>query len=74
MRVSAAALLIGIGGSVLLCACGLGGTAVSTAAGGASEVQQAQQARATEERVKRQLDEATRAAAEQRSAAESSAQ
>jgi hypothetical protein len=74
MRARTAVLLIAIGSTAWLSACGLGGTAVSTAAGGASEVEQAKQARGTEERVKRQLDEANRAAAEQRSAAESSAQ
>lgn len=73
MRVNTAALLIGVGGALLLSACGVD-TAVSTAAGGASEIQQAKDAKATEERVKRQVDEAVHAAAEQRSAAESSAQ
>ncbi len=55
-----------------LCAgCGLAGTAVGTGAGAAAEVQQAQQAKQDEDRVKRELDEAQRAAAQQRSDAES---
>jgi|SRR5580692_4521538 hypothetical protein len=55
-----------------LCAgCGLAGTAVATGAGAAAEVQEAQQAKATEDRVKRELAEAQQAAAQQRSDAES---
>ncbi len=55
-----------------LCAgCGLAGTAVATGTGAAAEVQQAQQAKQTEDRVKRQLDEANRVAAQQRNDAES---
>jgi hypothetical protein len=54
-----------------LCAgCGLAGTAVTTGAGAAAEVQQAQQAKADEDRVKRELDAAQQAAAQQRSDAE----
>ena len=54
-----------------LCAgCGLAGTAVGTGAGAAAEVQQAQQAKQDEERVKRELDAAQQAAAQQRSDAE----
>jgi hypothetical protein len=51
--------------------CGLAGTAVATGAGAAAEVQEAQQAKQTEDRVKQQLDQAQRAAAQQRSDAES---
>ncbi len=54
-----------------MCAgCGLAGTAVATGTGAAAEVQEAQQAKATEDRVQRQLDEAQRAAAQQRTDAE----
>ncbi len=54
-----------------LCAgCGLAGVAVTAPAGAAAEVQQAQQAKATEDKVKRELDEAQHAAAQQRSDAE----
>jgi hypothetical protein len=54
-----------------LCAgCGLAGTAVATGTGAAAEVQQAQQAKQTEDRVKRELDEAQQAAAQQRNEAE----
>lgn len=55
-----------------LCAgCGLAGTAVATGTGAAAEAQQAQQAKATEDRVKRELDQAQQAAAQTRSDAES---
>jgi hypothetical protein len=55
-----------------LCAgCGLAGTAVATGTGAAAEVQQAQQAKQTEDRVKRELDQAQQAAAQQRNDAES---
>jgi hypothetical protein len=57
-----------------LSGCGLGETAVSAAAGGSSEVQQAQQAKATENQVRKQLDDAAKTAEAQRRAAESSAQ
>jgi hypothetical protein len=50
--------------------CGVSETAVSAAAGGASEVEQAKQARATEERVKQQLDSAMQAETQHRQAAE----
>lgn len=51
--------------------CGLAGTAVATGTGAAAEVQQAQQAKQTEDRVKRELAEAQAAAAQQRNDAES---
>lgn len=55
-----------------LCAgCGLAGTAVATGTGAAAEVQEAQQAKQTEDRVKRELDAAQQAAAQQRNDAES---
>ena len=55
-----------------LCAgCGLAGTAVATGTGAAAEVQQAQQAKQTEDRVKHDLDAAQQAAAQQRNDAES---
>jgi hypothetical protein len=55
-----------------LCAgCGLAGTAVATGAGAAAEVQQAEQAKQMEDRVKRELDQAQRTAAQQRTDAES---
>jgi tRNA1(Val) A37 N6-methylase TrmN6 len=58
-----------------LCAgCGLAGTAVATGTGAAAEVQQAQQAAQIEDRVKREVDQAQQAAAQQRKDAESQAQ
>jgi hypothetical protein len=54
-----------------LCAgCGLAGTAVATGTGAAAEVQQAQQAKPIEDRVKRELDQAQQDAAQQRQDAE----
>jgi hypothetical protein len=55
-----------------LCAgCGLAGTVVATGTGAAAEVQEAQQAKQTEDRVKRELEDAQRVAAQQRNDAES---
>lgn len=55
-----------------LCAgCGLAGTTMAVGTGAAAEVQQAQQAKQTEDRVKRELDQAQQTAAQQREAAES---
>jgi hypothetical protein len=55
-----------------ICAgCGLAGTTVATGAGAAAEVQQAQQAKADEDKVKRELDQAQRDAAKQRDDADS---
>jgi Na+-translocating ferredoxin:NAD+ oxidoreductase RNF subunit RnfB len=62
MPVAAAALCAG---------CGLAGTAVATGTGAAVEVQQAQQAKQMEDRVKRELDQAQQSAAQQRNDAES---
>ncbi len=54
-----------------LCAgCGLAGTAVATGAGATAELEEAKQAKQTEDRVKRELDAAQQAAAQQRNDAE----
>lgn len=57
-----------------LAACGLGETAISAAAGGTSEAEQAKEALKTEARVKQQLNDAAALAAQQRQTAEASAQ
>lgn len=57
-----------------LAACGLGETAVSAAAGGASEAEQAKEALKTEARVKQQLDATAALEAQRRQAAEASTQ
>jgi len=57
-----------------LAACGVGETAISTAAGGASEAQQAKEALKTEARVKQQLDAAAALDAQRRQAAERESQ
>jgi len=57
-----------------LSACGLGETAVSAAASGASQAEQAKEALRTEARVKQQLDAAAALDAEHRQAAEASSQ
>jgi hypothetical protein len=57
--------------AALCTGCGLAGTAVATGTGAAAEVQEAQQAKQTEDRVKRELDQAQQAAAQQRNDAES---
>ena len=54
--------------------CGLAGTAVATGAGAAAEVQDAKQAKQTEDRIKQQLDQAQQAAAQQRANSESQGQ
>jgi hypothetical protein len=59
---------------LLIAGCGLGETAVSSASGASAEVKEAQQAKATEEHVKQQLDDAANTAKEPREAAEHSAQ
>ena len=66
LRLVLPALAIGAGAG-----CGLAGTAVATGAGAAAEVQEAQQAKQTEDRVKREIDQAQQAAAQQRADAES---
>ncbi len=64
--------------SVVMClplaACGLGETAVSAAAGSASEIQQAKDGLKTEARVKQQLDDAAALEGQRRHAAEADAQ
>ena len=57
-----------------LTACGLGETAISAAAGGASEAAQAKEALRIEERVKQQLDATATLEAQRRQAAEASSQ
>jgi len=57
-----------------LAGCGLGETAVSAAAGAASQADQVKEALRTEERVKQQLDAAAALEAQQRQAAEASSQ
>jgi len=57
-----------------LTACGVGETAISAAAGGASEAQQAKDALKTEARVKQQLDAAVKLDAQRRQDAETSSQ
>lgn len=56
--------------AALSAGCGLAGTTVAAGTGAAAEVQQAQQAKQTEDRVKRELDQAQQAAAQQRNDAE----
>jgi len=60
--------------SVLLAGCGLGETAVSAAAGGASQVEQAKQAKRTEARVNAELEAAAKVSADRRTAAETATQ
>jgi hypothetical protein len=57
-----------------LAACGLGETAVSAAAGAASEAEQAKEALRTEARVKQQLDAAATLEAQRRQAADANSQ
>jgi hypothetical protein len=57
-----------------LTACGLGETAVSAAAGGASEAAQAKEALRIEARVKQQLDATATLEAQRRQVAEASSQ
>lgn len=64
--------------AIMMClplgACGLGETAVSTAAGSASEIQQAKDGLKTEARVKQQLDDAAALEGQRRRAAEADSQ
>jgi hypothetical protein len=57
-----------------LAACGVGETAISAAAGGASEAQQAKEALKTEARVKQQVDAAVALDAQHRQDAETNSQ
>jgi hypothetical protein len=59
---------------LMLAACGLGETAVSAAAGGASEAEQAKEALRTEARVRQQLDAAAAVEAKRRQDADTSSQ
>jgi len=59
---------------VTLSACGVGETAVSAAAGSASEAEQAKEALRTEARVKQQLDAAATLEAQRRQAADAGSQ
>jgi hypothetical protein len=60
--------------SLPLTACGLAETGAAAAAGGASEVQQAKEAKATEERVKKQVEAAVQQATDRQHAAEAESQ
>ena len=65
-------LILAFMGCLTLAACGLGETAVSAAAGAATQVEQAKEGLRTEARVKQQLDAAATLEAQHRQAAESS--
>ncbi len=67
-------LTIAVATALLVAGCGLGETVTTSAAGAASEAQQAKQAQATEKSVQQQLDAASRADAQKREAAEQEAQ
>lgn len=58
----------------MLAGCGLAETGAVAAAGGASQAQQAREAKQTEARVKQQLDAAMQVDAQQRHAAEAESQ
>jgi hypothetical protein len=67
-------VILGTLACLLLAACGVGETAISAAAGGASEAQQAKDGVKMEARVKQQVDAAVALDAERRQAAETSSQ
>lgn len=67
-------VILGFLACLPLAACGVGETAISAAAGSASEVQQAKDALKTEARVKQQLDAAAALDAQRRKAAEAESQ
>jgi len=67
-------LILALMGCLTLAACGLGETAVSAAAGAASQTEQAKEGLRTEARVKQQLDAAATLEAQRRQAADSSTQ
>jgi hypothetical protein len=67
-------LIVGFLACLTLAACGVGETAISAAAGGASEAAQAKEALKTEARVKQQLDAAAALEAQRRQAADTSTQ
>jgi len=64
-------VILGFLACLTLAACGVGETAISAAAGGASEAEQAKEALKTEARVKQQLDAAAALDAQRRQAADS---
>ena len=66
--------ILGFLACLLLAACGVGESAISAAAGGASEAQQAKEALKTEARVKQQVDAAVALDAQRRQAAETESQ
>ena len=66
--------ILGFVACLPLAACGVGETAISAAAGGASEAQQAKEAKKTEARVKQQVDAAVALDAQRRQAAEAESQ
>jgi hypothetical protein len=67
-------VILGFLACLPLAGCGVGETAISAAAGGASEAEQAKEALKTEARVKQQLDAAAALDAQRRQAAETSSQ
>ena len=67
-------VVLGLLACLTLAACGVGETAISAAAGGASEAAQAKEALKTEARVKQQLDAAVALDAQRRQDADSSSQ
>jgi hypothetical protein len=67
-------VILGLLACLPLAACGVGETAISAAAGGASEAEQAKEALKTEARIKQQLDAAAALDAQRRQAAETSSQ
>jgi hypothetical protein len=67
-------LVLGVLACLPLAACGVGETAISAAAGGASEVQQAKDGLKTEARVKEQLAAAAALDAQRRQTAETESQ
>jgi hypothetical protein len=67
-------LILGLLVCLTLAACGVGETAISAAAGSASEAQQAKEGLKTEARVKQQLDAAAALDARRRQEAETSSQ
>jgi hypothetical protein len=72
---SRSVILAALGAVTLgLAGCGLAETAGSAATNGASAAQQVEEGRKAEARVQQQLDDANRAAAQQREAAEQASQ
>jgi hypothetical protein len=67
-------ILIGLTLIGVLSGCGLAETAATGAAVGTGEVEQAKQAKATEDRVRERLDQANKANSQQREQAEKDAQ